>query len=158
MKVIIGTLVGFFIGVAGTYVFFTAFKEHLDDLAVMTKYQIVNSYVLNNGDYKAVKSQHKAWLDFLSTYKPNSYSLVATYDALNMEKSVAHYRLAANEKKHNNLAAYEDHLSQAIKFCAAFSDKDENCSISMLNTMSCVFNITGKNLDCSLDKTLDSGR
>ena len=157
MKTIIGTLIGLCVGVAGTYVFFTEFKEHLDDLAVMTKYQIVNSYVLNNGDYKAIKSQHEAWLDFLDTYEPNSNSLIATEDALNMEVSVAHYRLAVNEKKHNNLLAYKEHLSQAVKSCAAFAEKDENCSISMLNTMSCVFNITGKNLDCSLDKTLDAG-
>jgi len=131
------------------------FKEYLDDLAVMTKYQIVNSYVLNNGDYKAIKSQHEAWLYFLETYKPKAYSLISTEDALNMEKSVAHYRLAVNEKNKNNLKSYKEHLSLAIKACAAFSEKEENCSISMLNTMSCVFNITGKNLDCSLDKSLD---
>ena len=154
MKTLIGVVIGLCLGIAGTYIFFTMFKEHLDDLAVMTKYQIVNSYVLNNGDYEAIKSQHEAWLFFLDTYKPKEYSLIATYDALNMEKSVAHYRLAVNEKN-NNLKAYKEHLALAIEACEAFAEKGENCTISMLNTMSCVFNITGENLDCSLDKSLD---
>lgn len=153
-KIAISSIFGLLLGVAVTYIFLTQVKEYTDETAILVKYQFLNSYTLNNGDYDAIKAQHETWISFLDTYEPKTYSTIPTEDALNIERAVAYYRLANLEKDHNNLEAYGQYLRCAVESCTAFASVDKNCTESMLETMSCIFNITGAQ-DCTPNNTLN---
>ena len=155
IKIIIATVIGVLLGVTGTYIFLTDLKEHTDDLAVQVQYKYLNSYLLTNGTYEAIKSQHETYLSYLETYEPNKYSTIPTDDALNMEKAVTLYRLAKLEKTNSNIETYNNFLNNAVEACEKFSSVDKNCTISMLESLSCIFNMTDKDLDCTPNKSLN---
>ena len=155
IKIISATVLGLLFGAIGAKVYITDIKDHTDDLAIQIQYKYLNSYLLSNGTYEGIKSQHEAYLSYLETYKPNKYSTIPTEDALYMEKAVTLYRLAKLENTNRNIEAHNQYLNNAFEACKRFALVDDNCTVSMLESLSCIFNMTGKDLDCTPNKSLN---
>lgn len=153
MKIITAILFGLGIGITGTYVFYTQLQTHTEGIAVQLQYKYLNNYLLEHGSYQSIKNQYNSYLSYLDTIEPNKYSAIPTVDALNIERTAAYYKLAILEKNNNNYDAYNENIDNAVTACITYAGSKEKCTITMLETLSCIFTLSGQYMDCTPNKS-----
>ena len=149
-KLIGGIILGVIIGVIATELFYSYLADKSEKLNELIQYKYINSHLISNGKPEAIKNQLESWLKYLETYKPNTYSTLATEESVNLERAAAYYRLAKLEEQLDK-AKYNTLVASAKAACEKTTEKAK-CSNEMLRIISCVTNLYSEKESCKPNK------